>query len=174
MFVYFPLYPFSIVLLPYFFRCPNSTRTPRSSRRRTVTSRMTSTTRRDASTSDSKSCSNRLMDVETLCRYETRSKLTIVYVRTYHVSMYHLRTKTRRKKVILKVIFQDSRELHMFMKSCHDVMTWLNAKLQMAYDETYLDPSNLQSKLKRHQAFSGELQANQVGNSLLQVHFMLC
>lgn len=37
---------------------------------------------------------------------------------------------------------------------------WISEKLQVASDEAYRDPTNLQSKLQKQAAFEGELQAN--------------
>ena len=37
---------------------------------------------------------------------------------------------------------------------------WINEKLQMAMDESYKDPSNIQAKHQKHQAFEAELAAN--------------
>ena len=42
----------------------------------------------------------------------------------------------------------------------HQVSTWINEKLMVASDESYRDPTNLQSKLQKHQAFEAELSAN--------------
>lgn len=38
--------------------------------------------------------------------------------------------------------------------------TWLRQKQQVASDENYRDPSNLQSKIQKHIAFELELSAN--------------
>ena len=38
--------------------------------------------------------------------------------------------------------------------------SWISEKLQTASDESYRDPTNLQSKLQKHQAFEAELSAN--------------
>ncbi len=38
--------------------------------------------------------------------------------------------------------------------------TWINEKKKVASDESYRDPTNLQSKLQKHQAFEAELSAN--------------
>ena len=47
---------------------------------------------------------------------------------------------------------------------CHmtspQVSTWIHEKLMVALDESYRDPTNLQSKLQKHQAFEAELSAN--------------
>lgn len=40
------------------------------------------------------------------------------------------------------------------------VSTWINEKLQIATDESYRDPTNLQAKLQKHQAFEAEVMAN--------------
>lgn len=37
---------------------------------------------------------------------------------------------------------------------------WMNAKLQLAYDDSFIDPTNLRSKLQKHLAFDAELQAS--------------
>ncbi len=37
---------------------------------------------------------------------------------------------------------------------------WINEKLKTACDESYRDPTNLQTKLQKHQAFEAELAAN--------------
>ena len=37
---------------------------------------------------------------------------------------------------------------------------WINEKLQVALDESYRDPTNLQAKLQKHQAFEAEVTAN--------------
>lgn len=42
----------------------------------------------------------------------------------------------------------------------HQVEGWISEKLQVALDEAYRDPTNLQSKLQKQAAFEGELQAN--------------
>jgi len=40
------------------------------------------------------------------------------------------------------------------------VTTWITEKLQVALDESYRDPTNLQAKLQKHQAFEAEVTAN--------------
>jgi hypothetical protein len=40
------------------------------------------------------------------------------------------------------------------------VTGWINEKMIVATDENYRDASNLQGKLQKHQAFTGEIQAN--------------
>uniref|UniRef100_A0A1I7Z9V4 PH domain-containing protein n=1 Tax=Steinernema glaseri TaxID=37863 RepID=A0A1I7Z9V4_9BILA len=56
---------------------------------------------------------------------------------------------------------KDSRKLHDFIRRCGELITWMNAKLQLAYDESYIDPTNLRSKLQKHLAFDAELEASE-------------
>ena len=44
--------------------------------------------------------------------------------------------------------------------SALQVSGWLTEKLQVALDESYRDPTNLQAKLQKHTAFEAELSAN--------------
>lgn len=38
---------------------------------------------------------------------------------------------------------------------------WMNAKLQLAYDDGFIDPTNLRFKLQKHLAFDAELAASE-------------
>ena len=40
------------------------------------------------------------------------------------------------------------------------VENWMAEKLQLATEESYRDPANIQSKHQKHQAFEAELAAN--------------
>ncbi|XP_025833247.1 spectrin beta chain, non-erythrocytic 1 [Agrilus planipennis] len=55
---------------------------------------------------------------------------------------------------------EDSRALHQFRRNIHDVENWLTQKIQIASDESYRDPSNMQSKIQKHAAFDAEILAN--------------
>ena len=37
---------------------------------------------------------------------------------------------------------------------------WINEKLQVATDESYKEPTNLDNKMQKHQAFDAEITAN--------------
>ncbi|XP_076441755.1 spectrin beta chain, non-erythrocytic 5-like [Babylonia areolata] len=63
-------------------------------------------------------------------------------------------SKQRRKKL------DDSRNYQLFLRNLYEVSGWINEKLQVALDESYRDPTNLQAKLQKHQAFEAELAAN--------------
>ena len=48
-----------------------------------------------------------------------------------------------------------------FLRECADLITWMNAKLQLAMDDGYLDATALRLKLKKHLAFDAELRASE-------------
>jgi spectrin alpha len=50
--------------------------------------------------------------------------------------------------------------LQKFSRDVDEMEIWINEKLQMAMEESYKDPSNIQSKHQKHQAFEAELAAN--------------
>uniref|UniRef100_UPI00358EF662 spectrin alpha chain, non-erythrocytic 1 isoform X2 n=1 Tax=Myxine glutinosa TaxID=7769 RepID=UPI00358EF662 len=54
----------------------------------------------------------------------------------------------------------ESQNLQQFSRDADDIEAWISEKLQTAMDESYKDPTNIQSKHQKHQAFEGELQAN--------------
>ncbi|XP_050079457.1 spectrin beta chain, non-erythrocytic 1 [Anopheles maculipalpis] len=56
---------------------------------------------------------------------------------------------------------QESLQLQQFLRSLYEVEKWTNQKMQIALDENYREPSNLQSKIQKHAAFDAELLANQ-------------
>ena len=48
----------------------------------------------------------------------------------------------------------------MILTNLLQVKAWIHEKFKVASDESYRDPTNLQSKLQKHQAFEAELSAN--------------
>ena len=56
---------------------------------------------------------------------------------------------------------EESRALHEFHRNVIEVESWLMQKSQVANDENYREPSNLQSKMQRHVAFDAEILANE-------------
>uniref|UniRef100_A0A1W7R9J9 Spectrin alpha chain n=1 Tax=Hadrurus spadix TaxID=141984 RepID=A0A1W7R9J9_9SCOR len=54
----------------------------------------------------------------------------------------------------------ESQTLQQFSRDADEIETWIGEKLQMATDESYKDPTNIQSKHQKHQAFEAELAAN--------------
>ena len=38
---------------------------------------------------------------------------------------------------------EEARKLHDFIRQCGEVVMWINEKLQLAYDDGFIDPTNL-------------------------------
>ncbi|XP_041369234.1 spectrin alpha chain-like isoform X2 [Gigantopelta aegis] len=54
----------------------------------------------------------------------------------------------------------EAQTLQQFSRDADEMENWLQEKLQIACDESYKDPTNIQSKHQKHQAFEAELAAN--------------
>ncbi|KAL3276987.1 hypothetical protein HHI36_012347 [Cryptolaemus montrouzieri] len=63
-------------------------------------------------------------------------------------------TEARKRKL------EESRALQKFLKNVCSVEIWLNQKLQIAADENYREPHNLQSKIQKHSTFEAEVMAS--------------
>lgn len=63
-------------------------------------------------------------------------------------------TEARRLKL------EESRALQKFLKNVCSLEIWMNQKLQIAADENYREPHNLQSKMQKHSTFEAEVMAS--------------
>jgi spectrin alpha len=54
----------------------------------------------------------------------------------------------------------ESQTLQQFSRDADEIENWMLEKLQLAEEENYKDPANIQSKHQKHQAFEAELAAN--------------
>ncbi|KAK9874725.1 hypothetical protein WA026_005540 [Henosepilachna vigintioctopunctata] len=63
-------------------------------------------------------------------------------------------TEARKRKL------EESRTLQKFLKNVYSVEVWLNQKIQIASEENYREPHNLQSKIQKHSTFEAEVMAN--------------
>ena len=59
---------------------------------------------------------------------------------------------------------EDARSYMYFKRDADELESWIMEKLQTASDESYKDPTNLQAKIQKHQAFEAEVAAH--ANSL--------
>ncbi|XP_054256450.1 spectrin beta chain, non-erythrocytic 5 [Indicator indicator] len=72
----------------------------------------------------------------------------------------------RRKEKLLenaaarKHLLEESRLLQKFLRNSFEVAAWINEKNSIAQDDSWKDPSNLQTKLQKHQTFQAEIMAN--------------
>ncbi|XP_053955094.1 spectrin beta chain, non-erythrocytic 5 isoform X2 [Anastrepha ludens] len=62
--------------------------------------------------------------------------------------------RERKQKLI------QSLQLHEFLRSLYEIDRWLVQKMQVALDENYREPNNLQSKIQKHTTFDSELLTN--------------
>ena len=72
--------------------------------------------------------------------------------------MFKDATKQRRERL------EDARKYMYFKRDADELESWILEKLQTASDESYKDPTNLQAKIQKHQAFEAEVAAH--ANSL--------
>ncbi|KAM6131195.1 spectrin beta chain, non-erythrocytic 5 [Pterocles gutturalis] len=72
----------------------------------------------------------------------------------------------RRKEKLLenaaarRRLLEESRLLQKLLKNSFEVAAWINEKNSIAQDDSWKDPSNLQTKLQKHQTFQAEIMAN--------------
>ncbi|XP_009997918.1 PREDICTED: spectrin beta chain, non-erythrocytic 5 [Chaetura pelagica] len=72
----------------------------------------------------------------------------------------------RRKEKLLenaaarRHLLEESRLLQKFLRNSFEVAAWINEKSSIAQDDSWKDPSNLQTKLQKHQTFQAEIMAN--------------
>ena len=52
---------------------------------------------------------------------------------------------------------EESRRFQYFRRDADELESWILEKLQGASDENYRDPTNLQAKIQKHQAFEAEV-----------------
>ncbi|KAM4689983.1 spectrin beta chain, non-erythrocytic 5 [Rhinophrynus dorsalis] len=55
---------------------------------------------------------------------------------------------------------EESRQLQKFLRSSYEVGAWMLEKNGIALDDSWRDPSNLQTKIQKHQTFEAEIKAN--------------
>ncbi|NXL58532.1 SPTN5 protein, partial [Chordeiles acutipennis] len=72
----------------------------------------------------------------------------------------------RRKEKLLESaaarrhLLEESRLLQKLLRNSFEVAAWINEKNSIAQDDSWKDPSNLQTKLQKHQTFEAEIMAN--------------
>ncbi|KAM6073898.1 spectrin beta chain, non-erythrocytic 5 [Chlamydotis macqueenii] len=75
-------------------------------------------------------------------------------------------TVLRRKEKLLenaaarRHLLEESRLLQKLLRNSFEVAAWINEKNSIAQDDSWKDPSNLQTKLQKHQTFQAEIMAN--------------
>ncbi|XP_039289075.1 spectrin alpha chain-like isoform X4 [Nilaparvata lugens] len=75
-------------------------------------------------------------------------------------SLLERRSALLEKSSERRAILEDSYRLQQFERDCDETKGWINEKLKFANDDSYLDPTNLNGKVQKHQNFEQELNAN--------------
>ncbi|KAG1650604.1 Spectrin beta chain, non-erythrocytic 5 [Nymphon striatum] len=70
------------------------------------------------------------------------------------------RDRLKESSMVRKKMLLESKQLQQFLRNIYEVVSWIHEKIKVACDESYRDPTNLQSKIQKHQAFEAELTAN--------------
>jgi spectrin alpha len=70
------------------------------------------------------------------------------------------RAQLLEKSAVRRTMLEDSYKFQQFERDCDETKSWINEKLKVACDENYLDPTNLNGKVQKHQNFEQELNAN--------------
>jgi len=73
-------------------------------------------------------------------------------------------------------LLEDSKRFQYFKRDADELELWISEKLQTASDESYKDPTNLQAKIQKHDAFVSEVNAHanaiilldEVGNDMIK------
>ncbi|XP_056401829.1 spectrin beta chain, non-erythrocytic 5 isoform X2 [Hyla sarda] len=84
------------------------------------------------------------------CRLSTRTIATVLQRKKKLLNL----SEARKKKL------EESKQLQKFLKSSYEVGAWMLEKSSIAGDESWRDPSNLQTKLQKHQTFEAEIKTN--------------
>lgn len=100
---------------------------------------------------DLEKLASELMNNSTKGNDEVANKLNAVVTRKDR-----LLGKTKERKDIL----EKSKALQEFLRNVNDVELWLTQKLQIAADENYREPLNLQNKIQKHATFEAEIFAS--------------
>uniref|UniRef100_A0A8C8EVX4 Spectrin alpha, non-erythrocytic 1 n=1 Tax=Oncorhynchus tshawytscha TaxID=74940 RepID=A0A8C8EVX4_ONCTS len=103
-----------------------------------------------------------LDSVEALLKKHEDFEKSLTFPPQIRRNALHERAQSRRAAL------EDSFHLQQFSRDSDELKSWINEKMKTATDEAYKDPSNLQGKVQKHQAFEAELSANQSRIDALQ------
>merc|ERR550519_2033747 len=70
------------------------------------------------------------------------------------------RSQLLEKSAVRRTMLEDSYKFQQLERDCDETKGWINEKLKVATDDSYLDPTNLNGKVQKHQNFEQELNAN--------------
>ena len=71
------------------------------------------------------------------------------------------RQKLKKATEHARTRLDDCRKYMLFVQDVNEAVSWIKDKLQVARDESYKDPINLENKKMKHQEFEAEVNANE-------------
>lgn len=71
------------------------------------------------------------------------------------------RQKLKKNAEYRRTRLDDCRKYMLFIQDVNEAVSWIKDKLQVAKDESYKDPINLENKKMKHQEFEAEVNANE-------------
>jgi spectrin alpha len=74
--------------------------------------------------------------------------------------LLHRRTCLQDLSAKRKIELEDSLDFHQYDRECNEVLGWLYDRLKIATDKNYMDPTYINNKVKNHQSFQAETNAN--------------
>ncbi|VDN60745.1 unnamed protein product [Dracunculus medinensis] len=78
-----------------------------------------------------------------------------------HYAQFKVYAKTKRDRL------EDARQFQYFKRDADELEIWILEKLQTASEESFRDPTNLQAKIQKHEAFEAEVHAH--SNAIAQL-----
>ena len=84
------------------------------------------------------------------------------YVAKRRALLLERRALLMEKSAVRRTMLEDSYKYQQFERDCDETKGWMNEKLKVATDGSYLDPTNLNGKVQKHQKFEQELNANKL------------
>ena len=75
-------------------------------------------------------------------------------------NLLHRRSQLQDTAAKRRVELEDSLDFEQYDRDCLELLGWLNDRLKVASDKSYLEPANINNKVKNHQSFERETLAN--------------
>ena len=86
---------------------------------------------------------------------------------------FYRRQKVKKTAELRRNQLEDCRKYMLFLQDVMEAEAWIKDKQQIATDESFHDPVNLDSKKKKHSEFEAEVNANEQRiQNIAQVSFL--
>jgi spectrin alpha len=89
---------------------------------------------------------------------EANTAATVIQCRKHVLDRWELLKQQAQAR---RALLEESHQFQVFKRDEKDALAWIESKTSFAKDESYRDPTNLQAKLHKQQAFEAKLAARQ-------------